>query len=107
MNSPDKVSQSGVIDLGLSDHDLIYCTRKTSLPKSLKHKVIFVRSLKRYSAGKFLEILREIVFPNYLTCTCVNDAYSGSIYRFVEAINFIAPSGKIRVKANSKPWFDS
>ena len=26
-NSPDKVSQSGVIDLGLSDHDLIYCTR--------------------------------------------------------------------------------
>ena len=25
-NSPDKVIQSGVIDLGLSDHDLIYCT---------------------------------------------------------------------------------
>ena len=31
--SPDKVSQSGVIDLGFSDHDLIYCTRKTSLQK--------------------------------------------------------------------------
>ena len=28
MNSPDKVSKSGVIDLGLSDHDLIYCTTK-------------------------------------------------------------------------------
>ena len=69
-NSPDKVSQSGVIDLGLSDHDLIYCTRKTSLPKSHKHNEIFVRSLKRYSAEKFLEILREIVFPNYLTYTC-------------------------------------
>ena len=27
------------------------------------------------------------------------------IYRFVEAINFIAPSKKIRMKANSKPWF--
>ena len=104
-NSPDKVSQSGVIDLGLSDHDLIYCTRKTSLPKSHKHNEIFVRSLKRYSAEKFLEILREIVFPNYLTYTCVNDAYSDFIYRFVEAINFIAPSKKIRVKANSKPWF--
>ena len=106
-NSPDKVSQSGVIDLGLSDHDLIYCTRKTSLPKSHKHNEIFVRSLKRYSAEKFLEILREIVFPNYLTYTCVNDAYSDFIYRFVEAINFIAPSKKIRVKANSKPWFDN
>ena len=27
-NSPDKVSPSGVIDLGLSDHDLIYYTRR-------------------------------------------------------------------------------
>ena len=59
-NSPDKVSQSGVIDLSLSDHDLIYFTRKTSLSKSHKHKEIFVPSLKRYCAGKFLEILREI-----------------------------------------------
>ena len=89
-NSPDKVSQSGVIDLGLSDHDLIYCTRKTSLPKSHKHNEIFVRSLKRYSVEKFLEILREIVFPNYLTYICVNDAYSDFIYRVVKAINFIA-----------------
>ena len=52
-----------------------------------------------------MKILREIVFPNYLTYTCVNDAYSDFIYRFVEAINFTARSKKIRVKANSKPWF--
>ena len=106
-NSPDKVSQSGFIDLGLSDHDLIYCTRKTSLPKSHKHDEIFVRSMKRYPTEKFLEILREIVFPSYLTYTCVNDAYSDFIYRFIGAINFIAPSKRIRVKANSKPWFDN
>ena len=106
-NSPDKVSQSSVIDLDLSDHDLSYCTRKTSLPKSHKHNEIFVRSLKRYSAKKFLEILREIVFPNNLIYTCVNDAYSDFIYRFLEAINFIAPSKKIRVKANPKSWFDN
>ena len=93
-NTPDKVSQSGVIDLGLPDHDLIYCTRKTSLPKSHKHNEIFISSLKRYSAEKFLEITREIVFPSYLTYNCVNDAYSDFIYRFVEAINFIAPSKK-------------
>ena len=65
-NSPDKVSQSGFIDLGLSDHDLIYC-RKTFLPKSHKHNKILVCSMKRYSAKKFWENLREIVFSNYLT----------------------------------------
>ena len=106
-NSQDRVNQSGVIDLGLSDRDLIYCTRKTSLPISHKHNEIFVRSMKRYSAENFLEILREIVSPKYLTYTCVNDAYSDFTYRFVGAINFIAPSKKIRVKANSKPWFDN
>ena len=68
-NSPDKVSQSGVIDLGLSDHDLIYCTRKTSLPQYYTNNEISVRSMKRYFAEKFLEILRHIVFPNYLTYT--------------------------------------
>ena len=99
-NSPDKVSQSGAIDLGLSDHDLIYYTRKTSLPKSHKHNEIFVRSMKRYSVEIFLEILME-------TYTCVNDAYSDFTYRFAGAINFIAPSKRIRAKAKSKPWFDN
>ena len=37
----------------------------------------------------------------------MNVAQSYFIYRFVEAINFIAPSKKIRVRANSKPWFDN
>ena len=27
-NSPEKVIQSGVIEMGLSDHGLIYCSRK-------------------------------------------------------------------------------
>ena len=47
-NSPEKFSQSDVINLGLSDHDLIYCTRKTSLPKSHKRNEIFVCSTKNF-----------------------------------------------------------
>ena len=53
-----------------------------------------------------MENLREIVFQNYLTYTCVSDAYSDFIYRFVKATKFIAPAKRIRVKANSKPWFN-
>ena len=60
--------------------------------------------MRRDSAEKFLKILREIVVPNYLTNTC---PYSDFTYRFVEVINFIATSKKIRVKANSKPWFNN
>ena len=39
--------------------------------------------------------------------TCVNEAYSDFRYRFVGAINFIAPARRIRVKVKSKPWFDN
>ena len=75
-NWPDKVSKSGLRDLGLSDHNLIYWTRKTSLPKSWKHNEIFVHSMKKYSVKKFLKNLRffQDVFANYLTNTCQNGA---------------------------------
>ena len=65
----------------------------------------FVRSMKRHSNENLLENLREIFFPNYLTYTPVNDAYSDFIKRFVEVINFRLPAKRITVKANSKPWF--
>ena len=54
-----------------------------------------------------MENLRKVVFPNCLTYTCLNDAYSDFLYRFVKAINYIAPGKRIIVKANSEPWFDN
>ena len=60
--------------------------------------------MKNYSANKFLEILKGIVFPNYLPYICINDAYSDFIYRFAGAVIFIAPSKKFRAKTNSKLW---
>ena len=54
-----------------------------------------------------MEIVRKNVFPKHLTYTCVNDAYSDFIYKFVAAKNFITPGKNISVKANSKSWFDN
>ena len=62
--------------------------------------------MKRYSAERYLEILKEIVFQNYRTCTSKNNGYTDFIYRFVGAINFTALAKRIRVKANSEHWFD-
>ena len=55
--------------------------------------------MKKYSAEKFLESLREIVCPNY-------DGSSDFTFRFVWAINFIVPAKEIRMTANPEPWFD-
>ena len=45
---PERVTQSGVIDIGFSDHHLIYCTRKISRIKREWHKQIKLCSFKRY-----------------------------------------------------------
>ena len=43
---PDRVSQSGLTDIGISDHQLIYCTRKTARIKRYCHKQMTFCSLK-------------------------------------------------------------
>ena len=50
-NSPEFVrmwSLSAVIEMGFSDHELIYCSRKTALLKLNEHYEISVRSTKNY-----------------------------------------------------------
>ena len=61
--------------------------------------------MKRYFAEKFFG--NSKIFPNYLTYTCVNGAFSDFIYKFVGAITFLVPAKGIRVKASPKPWFDN
>ena len=42
------ISQSGVIDIGLSDHCMIYCTRKLKRDYIGKHNNVTFRLQKRY-----------------------------------------------------------
>ena len=105
-NSTDRVSQSGVIDTGLSDHQLIYCTRKITRTKFNSHKNITIRSLKNYSQDVYLEELNKINFPDYSKFTDINDAYSDFIGKVSLTIDKIAPMKEIRIKNSSKEWFD-
>ena len=50
-NSADRVSQFEVVDTGLSDHQLIYCTKKITRTKSNVHKYIKTRSLKKLQSN--------------------------------------------------------
>ena len=89
-NSTDRVSQSGVIDTGLSDHQLIYRIRT----KFNSHKNITIRSLKNYSQDVYLEELNKINFADYSKFTDINDAYSDFIGKVSSTINKTAPIRK-------------
>ena len=56
-NVEEKISQSGVLDIGISDHQLIFCTRKINRIKSGTTKYINFRSMKKYTKNLFIEKL--------------------------------------------------
>ena len=95
------MSQSGVIDIGISDHQLIYLTRKLHRFKSNTHKQIKIRSLKNYSIESLNQGLSMINFPDYEYFNDVDIAYSDFIQRITSVINKIAPFKEIRIKKNS------
>ena len=58
-NYPEKISASGVIPLGISDHSLIYIVRKSAYPK-LTTKIIKRRNFKHFKKSDFLEELSHL-----------------------------------------------
>ena len=105
-NSPEKVIQSGVIEMGLSDHEIVYCSRKTSLLKLNEHYEISFMSVKNYSDKIFVDKLRSKKFPDYSNHTGVNYAYQDFITKFLTALDSVSPIRTLRVKSNIKPWFE-
>ena len=88
---PNRVSQQGVIDVGLSDHQFIYCTRKISRIKRGTHMQIRCCLLKNYSADIYEEALSREDFPNYHNFENINDAYSNFIQKVMGIIDLVAP----------------
>ena len=105
-NSKDKISQFGVIDVGLSDHQLIYCTRKTVKPKTNTKTRIKYRSLKHYKTEVFLEKLKHIEFPDYSTYNNINEAYADLIQKVNSVIDELAPEKEMYIKNNTEEWID-
>ena len=103
---PKRVTQSGVIDIGLSDHQLIYCTRKISRIKTGSHKQIKFRSFKHYTIDLFKQELSKSNFPNYRNFNDINKAYNDFIQKIMNVIDKVAPLKERRVKQNFQECFD-
>ena len=101
------VSQIGVIDVGISDHQLVYCTRTTARIKSYYHKLITFRSHKNHSSEVYEEALRKSSFPNYELFDDIGKAYENFIQKVMTVIDNFAPSKNKRIKGTSQDWFDA
>ena len=88
---PSRFSQKRVINLGLSNHQLIFCTRKISKFKAGDvHKYINFPSLKKYRADDYKKSLGQLFFPKYEIVVNVNAAYSDFFKKIMTVISKIA-----------------
>ena len=62
--------------------------------------------MKNYTKELFTQKLSEVQFPNYSNFENVNTAYTDLLSKFMSIINKIAPLKQVRLKTNTKPWFD-
>jgi hypothetical protein len=62
--------------------------------------------MKNYSKELLIQKLGEMEFPDYSTYENVNEAYHDFATRLTDLIDILAPFKQVRVKSNSKPWFD-
>ena len=106
-NVYEKTSQSGIIDVGLSDHQLIFCTRKLIKQKKFgKHKMIKIRQMKNYTSELFSDELDKTNFPDYSQYEDVHTAYSHFSDKLSSVIERISPNKEVRIKNDNQEWFD-
>ena len=80
-NSQYNISQSGVIDTTISDHNMIYCTRKILKAKCNNHKELTFGSLRNCSVDVYKQALERTSFPNCDNFHNLDIAYSDFINR--------------------------
>ena len=105
-NCVDKILQTGTMDIGLSDHQLIYCTRKKFKEKTNTKNFIKYRSLKNYTPKMLIEKLKIVVFPDYSSFEDINAGYADLIGKISLIIDEIAPVKEMCVKNNTEEWVD-
>ena len=93
---PDRVTQQGILNVGLSDHQLIYCTRKIARIQRGGHKQITFRFFKNYTIDGYEKALVDINFPEYKLQT------SNFIQKLMEVIDKVAPVKSKRITRNSQ-----
>lgn len=104
ISDTDKISQSGVLDLGISDHCLTYCTRKVLKTTINSHNTVKIRSMKNYNKETFQLNLLDVDWSSVLCSDNVIQAWENFKSIFMSAIDNIAPLKEVRIKQRTEPW---
>ncbi|CAL4126382.1 unnamed protein product, partial [Meganyctiphanes norvegica] len=106
-NNKDKISQSGVIESGISDHFITFCTRKTTREILGKHTKIKMKSMKDYSKESYVDMLKELDWSTIYQERDVDIALEKFNTMITQVMDDVAPEKEIRIKGSTEPWIDA
>ena len=89
----------GVIVSGLSDHFMIFCTRKKQKTKSCCRKTVISRDINTYSSETFNTELEKLDWSEELGSSLDEEAWLGIKTKFISVLDNMAPLRK----SGSKP----
>ena len=105
-NRKENIASSGVIQIGMSDHNLIFCVRKFIPPKS-RPVIKEVRNFKNFVAEEFVADLNKVNWENVRNFDSPNDAWQFWRFSFESILNAHAPIRHKRLRAQTVPWLNS
>ena len=107
-NDPNKVINTGVLHLGISDHSLIYAIRKKNpkVESSNKHNVIQIRSYKKFNASDFYNDIETCCWEDFNNCVSLdpNEMWLKWKNMFLSILDKHAPIKTLRIRRNKLPW---
>ena len=102
-NSPDKICNSGVVNIGISDHCVIFLTPKISHFRSFIHKTAEVRKLKNFNEDEFLRDLRMNEWNRVSMLNNPNEMWNFWKHLLMSVIDKHAPLKTKRIRNKRSP----
>ena len=99
----DSISQKGVLNVYISDHELIYCTRKKKHSSSFMTEFIG-RSYRNYDKVHLQTVLSEHDWADYMSYNEVNRCWDYILHLINSLLDEMCPIRKKHVKSKNEPW---
>ena len=104
ITNSQNVVNSGVFQLGISDHFLVYMTRKVNYARTGGSSIIETRQFKRFKAENFLQDLEQKDWNCIVSHSDPNKMWDAWRNLMMSAIDKHAPLKKKRVGKKKSPW---
>ena len=107
-NTPEKISASGVVPTGISDHSLVFAVRKIHRLSKKGTNIVEIRNMKNFNEKHFLNDLSNQCWEYvYFFPENPDEMWQIWKYLFLEVLNKHAPLQNKKIRSKRIPWVTS